>query len=198
MAKVAGQVDHHNVGVGSHQFEGDVQAFIGRAVVHQDKLIVIADETYCCGRAALMEFSDTTPFAAPFSAVDNPRLEFVMEVRLTFPEVYTLANVPSGGNRSAVLVSGGTFEGPHLKGRAVPGSGGDYAYFRPDDVAVFDARYLLEEDDGTLILLNNRGYLWGRRPDTMQRLRDWAIEVLALQPGAAVDRSSRSREAVHA
>ena len=115
------------------------------------------------------------PFTAPFSTLDNPRLEFVMEVRLTFPEVYTLANVPSGGMRSAVLVSGGTFEGPLLKGRAVPGSGGDYAYFRPDDVAVFDARYLLEEDDGTLILLTNRGYLWGRKPDTMQRLRDWAF-----------------------
>ena len=41
-----------------------------------------------------MEFNDTTPFAGPFSTIDNPRLEFVMEVRLTFPEVYTLANVP--------------------------------------------------------------------------------------------------------
>jgi hypothetical protein len=57
----------------------------------------------------------------------------------------------------------------------VPGSGGDYAYFRPDDVAVFDARYLLEEDDGTIILLNNKGFLWGRKPDTMARLRDWAF-----------------------
>ncbi len=60
--------------------------------------------------------------------------------------------------------------------RAVPGSGGDYAYFRPDDVAVFDARYMLEEEDGTLILLNNRGFLWGRKPDTMQKLRDWAFK----------------------
>ena len=123
----------------------------------------------------MLQFNAPTPFEPPFSGIDNPRLEFAMEVRLTFPEVYTLANVPSGGMRSAVLVSGGTFEGPLLKGRAVPGSGGDYAYFRPDDVAVFDARYLLEEDDGTLILLNNRGFLWGRKPDTMQRLRDWAF-----------------------
>lgn len=29
------------------------------------------------------DFNDTTPFAAPFSELDNPRLEFVMEVRLT-------------------------------------------------------------------------------------------------------------------
>jgi hypothetical protein len=111
-----------------------------------------------------------------FSTLDNPRLDFAMEVRLTFPRVQTIVNTPMGGNRSAVYVDGGTFEGPRIKGKAVPGSGGDYAYFRPDDVAVFDARYMLEEEDGTLILLNNRGFLWGRKPDTMQRLRDWAFQ----------------------
>jgi len=122
-----------------------------------------------------MDFNDTTPFAAPFSELDNPRLEFAMEVRLTFPEVFTISPHPNGGMRSAVLVSGGTFDGPKLRGRAIPGSGGDYAYFRPDDVAVFDARYMLEEDDGTLILLYNKGFLWGREPSVMQRLRDWAF-----------------------
>ena len=127
-------------------------------------------------------FNDTTPFAGPFSTLDNPRLEFVMEVRLTFPEVHTIAPHPNGGMRSAVLVSGGHFEGPKLKGRAVPGSGGDYAYFRPDDVAVFDARYLLEEDDGTPILLTNRGFLWGRQPETMARLRDMAFAGGATVP----------------
>jgi hypothetical protein len=117
----------------------------------------------------------TEPYASPYSTIDNPRLEFAMEVRLTFPRVHTIVGTPMGGNRSAVYVDGGTFEGPALRGKAVPGSGGDYAYFRPDDVAVFDARYMLEEDDGTLILLNNRGFLWGRKPETMQRLRDWAF-----------------------
>jgi hypothetical protein len=111
-----------------------------------------------------------------YSTLDTPRLEFAMEIRLTFPRVQTIPNVPSGGSRSAVYVESGTFEGPRLRGKAVPHSGGDYAYFRPDDVAVFDARYMLEEDDGTLILLNNRGFLWGRKPDTMQKLRDWAFK----------------------
>ena len=124
----------------------------------------------------MAEFTDTTPFAPPFSAVDNPRLEFVMEVRLQFPEVYSMAPLPGGGMRTAVLVQGGTFEGPLLKGRAVPGSGGDYAYWRGDDVSALDARYLLEEDDGTAIMLQNRGFLWGRKPDTMKRLRAWAFE----------------------
>ena len=117
----------------------------------------------------------TDAFSPPFSALDNPRLEFVMEVRLSFLRVQMIENTPWGGNRGAVYVESGTFEGPRLRGKAVPGSGGDYAYFRPDDVAVFDARYMLEEEDGTLILLNNRGFLWGRKPDTMEKLRDWAF-----------------------
>jgi len=111
-----------------------------------------------------------------YSTMDNPRLEFAMEIRLAFPRVQMIPNTPWGGNRSAVYVESGTFEGPKLRGKAVPNSGGDYAYFRPDDVAVFDARYMLEEEDGTLILLNNRGFLWGRKPDTMQKLRDWAFK----------------------
>lgn len=123
----------------------------------------------------MTEFSDTTPFTAPFSALDNPRLEMVMEVRLDFPETYTMVPLPGGGMRTAVLVQGGTFEGPLLKGKAVAGSGGDYAYWRGDDVACLDARYLLQEDDGTTIMLQNRGFLWGRKPDTMERLRDWAF-----------------------
>jgi adenine-specific DNA glycosylase len=47
-----------------------------------------------------MEFNDTTPFEGPFSVLDNPRLEFVMEVRLTFPEVFTIAPHPNGGMRA--------------------------------------------------------------------------------------------------
>lgn len=111
-----------------------------------------------------------------FSTLDKPRLEFALAVTLRFTRVQSIPDLPGGGARSAVYVDGGTFEGPRLKGIAVPNSGGDYAHFRPDGTAVFDARYMLQEDDGTLILLNNRGFLWGRQPDTMARLRKWAFE----------------------
>ena len=119
-----------------------------------------------------------------FSTMDNPRLEFAMAVTLRFTRVQTIPDTPDGGMRSAVYVDEGQFEGPRLRGRAVPNSGGDFAYFRPDDTAVFDARYMLEEADGTLILMRNRGFLWGRRPDTMQRLRDWAFSGGAPVPHA--------------
>jgi Protein of unknown function (DUF3237) len=113
---------------------------------------------------------------AELSTMERPHLEFVFECRLMFTRVFTVPDVPNGGFRSAVLVDDGHFEGPHFKGRAVPNSGGDYAHFRSDDTAIFDARYLLEVDDGTLIYMQNRGYLWGRKPGVMARLRAWAFE----------------------
>jgi hypothetical protein len=102
-------------------------------------------------------------------------LEFAFEVRLRFTRVQNIAAMPTGAGRGAVYVDSGEFEGPHIRGKAVPNSGGDYALFRPDGVLSFDARYMLQEDDGTLILMQNRGFLWGRNPDTMQRLREMAF-----------------------
>ncbi|MCP5146190.1 MAG: DUF3237 domain-containing protein [Gammaproteobacteria bacterium] len=107
------------------------------------------------------------------STMTNPRLEFAMEVTLEFTRVQNIEDMPQGFGRGAVYLDGGSFQGPKLRGRAVPDSGGDYAMFRPDDVLSFDARYLLEEDDGTMIVIYNAGYLWGRQPDTMAKIREW-------------------------
>jgi hypothetical protein len=111
-----------------------------------------------------------------FSTLTEPKLEFAFECRLMFTRVLAIPEVHNGGFRSAVLVDEGHFEGPRLKGKAVPNSGGDYAHFRADDTSVFDARYLLEVEDGTIIYMQNKGFLWGRHPDTMTKLRSWAFE----------------------
>jgi hypothetical protein len=117
----------------------------------------------------------TRPFGEAVSTLAEPRLEFAFEVRLRFTRVQMIEGMPSGANRGAVYLDSGEFSGPRLRGKAVPNSGGDYALFRPDDTAAFDARYMLEEDDGTLILVRNRGYLWGYGDDTMRRLREMAF-----------------------
>ena len=41
-----------------------------------------------------------------------------------------------GGNRVIFQVKGGTFEGPHLRGRVVPDSGADWVRIRPDGTGV--------------------------------------------------------------
>lgn len=124
------------------------------------------------------------PFGSQVSTLTEPKLEFAFEVRLHFTRVQTIAHMPSGAERGGVYLDSGEFRGPRLHGKAVPNSGGDYALFRPDGTVAFDARYMLQEDDGTLILLTNRGYLWGYKEDTMKRLRD-----MVFSGGPAVDPS---------
>lgn len=103
------------------------------------------------------------------STIDEPKFEFAFEARLQFAHTQVIENMPSGAGRGGVYLGTGTFEGPKLKGKIVPNSGGDNALFRPDGVLGLDARYMLQEDDGTLILLYNAGYIWGRKADTMER-----------------------------
>ncbi|MBO9723583.1 MAG: DUF3237 domain-containing protein [Novosphingobium sp.] len=116
-----------------------------------------------------------SPFS-PFESTserDNPRFEFAFEIHLDFAKFENIPDMPSGFGRGFVYLDGGTITGPRLNGRVIPGSGGDWASFRPDDVLATDARYMLEAEDGTKILLHNRGYLWGREADTLKRMQDW-------------------------
>lgn len=98
-----------------------------------------------------------------------PQCEFAFEVRLRFRPLPKVVNMPSGGDRGMVMLDGGTFEGPGIAGIALPSSGGDFCLFRPDGVLAADARYMLQENDGSVFMLNTRGYIWGRTPEVMQK-----------------------------
>jgi Protein of unknown function (DUF3237) len=121
----------------------------------------------------------------PFPPVE-PKLEFAFEVRLQFDRQPTIKNISRGGERGYVGVISGTFEGPGIKGTAVPNSGGDWAHFRTDGVTEFDAMYLLETDDGHRILLRNAGYSWFRSKqveENWDRIKDGHVPgVTAVSP----------------
>lgn len=116
---------------------------------------------------------------SPYSPFDGssdrelPRLEFAFQIQLNFARFEHITDMPSGAGRGYVYIDSGTVSGPMLNGKVLPGSGGDWASFRPDDVLASDARYMLEADDGARILMMNRGFLWGRKPDTLKRIQDW-------------------------
>ncbi|MAZ16723.1 MAG: hypothetical protein CL535_10405 [Ahrensia sp.] len=108
----------------------------------------------------------------------KPDLEFALEIRLTLKKPrLELNGLPRGGNRLSVQIEQGEFEGPLLKGKILPG-GGEWPHIRTDDVFCFDARYHLQEDDGTIILIQNSGYRHAS-PEVQERL--WA-----LRPGDVV------------
>lgn len=78
-----------------------------------------------------------------------------------------LGDMPHG-RRRVVPISGGTFEGPRLKGSVVPG-GADWQIVRADGVLEIVARYELRVDDGTLIHVVNTGVRVGS-PEIVARL----------------------------
>jgi len=59
------------------------------------------------------------------------------------------------GLRRIVPITGGTFEGPNIRGEVVPG-GEDWQLIRPDGDRELYARYLLRTHDGHLIQVINR------------------------------------------
>lgn len=98
-----------------------------------------------------------------------PQVEFAFEVRLRFRPLPKVKDMVTGGDRGMVVLDGGEFAGPELSGIALPGSGGDFCLFRPDGVLAGDARYLLQEQDGSVFMLNTRAYIWGRTPEVMDK-----------------------------
>ncbi len=98
-----------------------------------------------------------------------PQLEFVMEARVTIAPAMDVGKTPRG-ERRIIPITGGTFEGPGLRGRVIPG-GADWQIVRPDGVAELEARYTLELESGGLIYVVNRGIRHGS-PEALRALRE--------------------------
>jgi hypothetical protein len=93
--------------------------------------------------------------------------EFLLEARVDIaPSVD--AGLTPGGLRRIVPITGGSFEGPKLRGQIVPG-GEDRQLFRSDGVLEVEASYALRTDDGAVIVVNNRGY-WHGSPEVGSRI----------------------------
>ena len=71
------------------------------------------------------------------------------------------------GTRYIYNAADGTFEGPKLKGRVLPG-GGDMPITDEDGTMHLDIRVVLETDDGAYIYLQNQG-VWRQDPTKTPR-----------------------------
>jgi len=96
-----------------------------------------------------------------------PQLEFAFEVRAEVADPTVVGQVPSGLRR-IVDITGGTFAGPGLKGKVLPG-GADWQVIKDDGFTEADARYTLQTDAGDLIYVSNVG-IRHAAPEVMQRL----------------------------
>jgi hypothetical protein len=100
----------------------------------------------------------------------TPQLEYVMTISINLGKAYWVRPTAYGSERAAVYLVDGIVSGPKINGIVIPGSGGDFPWTRPDGVIDFDARYMLQTDDGANIYLQNRGYRWGRTPEATAKM----------------------------
>jgi hypothetical protein len=96
-----------------------------------------------------------------------PKLVFAFELRAQVAAPLVVGSLPAG-TRRIVQITGGTFEGPGLKGRIVPG-GADWQMIRADGFSELDTRYTLETDKGQTIYVQNVG-MRHAPPDVMKKL----------------------------
>jgi Protein of unknown function (DUF3237) len=111
------------------------------------------------------------------SGLPEPRLTRVYRLEAVLGEPLDLGDV-SQGHRRIVPLTGGTFTGPELNGKLLPGASADWQIVLPDGTVVGDIRYTLQTDDGALLYVQSRG------------VRHGSAEVLArLARGENVDAS---------
>jgi hypothetical protein len=77
----------------------------------------------------------------------------------------------AGAERRIVAQTGGTFAGPKLSGRLLPGTSGDWQRVLPDGTALVDIRYTLETNDGALLYVQAHGVRHGP-PEVLARLKE--------------------------
>ncbi|HEY3921495.1 MAG TPA: muconolactone Delta-isomerase family protein, partial [Gaiellaceae bacterium] len=89
-----------------------------------------------------------------------PRLTRVFRLEATLGEALDLGDT-ARGRRRIVPLTGGTFAGPELEGRLVPGASADWQIVLADGTALGDIRYTLETDDGAFLYVQARSVRHG-------------------------------------
>jgi hypothetical protein len=107
--------------------------------------------------AMLLGLLLTTPLLAEPPRQEAPLLEFSFSELVTLGTAISPGRTPMGG-RNIVPITGGTFEGPNIKGVIIPG-GWDWQLQRADGCTDVKADYMLRTDDGVVINVVNTGNL---------------------------------------
>ena len=84
-----------------------------------------------------------------------PTLEFTFEETVTLAADVKVGATP-WGERNIVPITGGTFAGPRIKGKVLPG-GWDWQLKVPGGCFSLHANYMIQADDGAIINVDNSG-----------------------------------------
>ena len=95
------------------------------------------------------------------------QFEYLCAIKADLGELKSMGQAPLG-ERRAVDILGGTFEGPLMRGEVL-GGGADWQIARSDGALELDARYALREERGGLVQVISQGMRHGP-PEVMARL----------------------------
>jgi hypothetical protein len=114
-------------------------------------------------------------------------LLFNMTATLEAPQ---LVGKTHEGGRSIFYATGGTVDGPKVKGTVLPG-GGDWFRMREDGIGELDVRATFKTDDGALVYTHYKGVLNSKtgyfrttpRFETSSEKYQWLTQIVAVGVG---------------
>ena len=98
-------------------------------------------------------------YSQDYPPKNAPELEFALQLKVTLGEAFAIENTQHG-RRTVIPITGGTFEGPGIKGTIVNG-GADYQLANANGRSEIEAIYCIKTDDGVYIHVRNRGIITG-------------------------------------
>jgi len=90
----------------------------------------------------------------------DPRLIKIYRLEITLGQAWDLGDVAQGRRRIIPHVDG-TFTGPEINGKLLPGASADWQIVMADGTALGDIRYILQTDRGDLLYVQSRGVRHG-------------------------------------
>jgi len=108
-----------------------------------------------CSSRAMQLYAQAAPAPTPSA----PQMEFVFEEIVMLGAGYHPGATP-WGERNIVPITGGTFSGPNIKGKILPG-GWDWQLASKTGFNRIQADYMLQTDDGVIINIVNKGTMGG-------------------------------------
>ena len=114
--------------------------------------------TFCFFFAALLCAHAQSPIGAAQQGGEPkaPELEYVVRLHVTLDPAFSVGDTGKG-SRTVIPITGGTFEGPNIKGEVLPG-GADYQ-MQYDGRTEIEAIYCIRTDDGVSIHVRNCGII---------------------------------------
>ena len=117
----------------------------------RELLLTAATAAFVLDTAQSQEVSTPMSEQVP---IYQPRTEFVYEAIVDIASGMNLGVGPLG-ERAMVPITGGTFEGPEIRGTVLPG-GADRQLVRADGIRMLDALYELKTHDDAIITVRNQ------------------------------------------